>query len=26
VIRLSDGHIAEERRNMTKKAAHELSW
>ena len=26
VIRLSDGHIAEERRNTVKKAAHELSW
>ena len=26
VIRLSDGHIAEERRNAVKRAAHELSW
>ncbi len=26
VIRLSDGHIVEERRNAVKKAAHELSW
>ncbi len=26
VIRLSDGHIVEERRNATKRAAHELSW
>jgi putative ABC transport system ATP-binding protein len=26
VIRLSDGHIAEERRNEVKRAAHELSW
>ena len=26
VIRLSDGHIVEERRNGAKKAAHELSW
>jgi putative ABC transport system ATP-binding protein len=26
VIRLSDGHIVEERRNAVKRAAHELSW
>jgi putative ABC transport system ATP-binding protein len=26
VIRLSDGHILEERRNTVKRAAHELSW
>ena len=26
VIRLSDGHIVEERRNTVKRAAHELSW
>jgi putative ABC transport system ATP-binding protein len=26
VIRLSDGHIVEERHNASKKAAHELSW
>ncbi len=26
VIRLSDGRIVEERRNATKRAAHELSW